>query len=299
MSQDQENEFDFHPKNSNWSHFEEIIEPNSIEEGEDDNDSSTSEEAFLWTTLTRRKSLLKDMTEITSLPYTENLEESQRFSWSDKIRQIQQGLESFMATNDDGEVLLMGENKRKEEMCASDQKQDPPNHRYAPELTPIDSLAHHNQAVRAQYNAHIMPNKVVMVRHGQSEGNVDDHLYSTIPDNAMRLTKLGWEQAIRIGQVLKERVIVTGESVHFIVSPYVRTVETFHGIVSAWCDPAVFNHIKCREKRLKAWYGHLLSLGLTWHEDPRIREQDFGNYQVGNINKCLSIVASLKVRSSL
>jgi broad specificity phosphatase PhoE len=111
-------------------------------------------------------------------------------------------------------------------------------------------------------------------------GNMNEELYSTVPDNAMPLTEFGWEQARKQGKVLKEQVLASGESVHFIVSPYVRTVETFHGVVSAWCDPAEFSHIVDREKRLKAWYGRLLELGLTWHEDPRIREQDFGNYQV-------------------
>jgi broad specificity phosphatase PhoE len=159
-------------------------------------------------------------------------------------------------------------------------KSDTKQATYGSKLASKDDQSHHNRAARATYNARIMPNKVVMIRHGQSEGNVDECLYSRKPDNSMQLTPLGWEQAIKAGKILKERVIATGEPVHFIVSPYVRTVETFHGMVSAWCDPSEFNHIKSREKRLKAWYGHLLGLGLTWHEDPRIREQDFGNYQV-------------------
>jgi len=181
-------------------------------------------------------------------------------------------------------------------------------------------------SARAQYNAKIMPNKVVMIRHGQSMGNIDETLYSTTPDNAMPLTKLGWEQARKAGKHLKDSVLAPLESVHFIVSPYARTVETFHGIVSAWCDPDApeFASIPNREMRLQAWYGRLLEMGLTWvrassvvnnsikfhsffltthdssffntvqsssptlsffnyvfqHEDPRIREQDFGNYQV-------------------
>lgn len=47
-----------------------------------------------------------------------------------------------------------------------------------------------------------------------------------------------------------------------------------------WCDPVKeFGHIKDRETRLAMWYERLAQMGLTWHEDPRIREQDFGNYQ--------------------
>jgi broad specificity phosphatase PhoE len=138
----------------------------------------------------------------------------------------------------------------------------------------------HNREARAEYNATIMPNKVVMVRHGQSEGNTNEALYSTTPDNSMRLTKLGWEQAREAGRILKEKVLIPGEPIHFIVSPYVRTVETFHGIVSAWCDPKEFSQIENRDRRVRAWYKRLLELKITWHEDPRLREQDFGNYQV-------------------
>ena len=152
--------------------------------------------------------------------------------------------------------------------------------------TYIDS----NRIARAKYNASIMPLKLILIRHGQSLGNVNEKLYATTPDNAMPLTELGWEQARAAGQQLKQLLTTTTTTstssstsnetgVHFIVSPYVRTVETFHGIVSAWCDPSEFDHISNYEQRLNAWYSRLMDLGLTWAEDPRIREQDFGNYQ--------------------
>lgn len=199
------------------------------------------------------------------------------------MRTFQKGLGSFVGAvegeSSEGENVLMNEEKSAFDFYGGN-KSDAKQATYSSKLASKDDQSHHNRAARATYNARIMPNKVVMIRHGQSEGNVDECLYSRKPDNSMQLTPLGWEQAIKAGKILKERVIATGEPVHFIVSPYVRTVETFHGMVSAWCDPSEFNHIKSREKRLKAWYGHLLGLGLTWHEDPRIREQDFGNYQV-------------------
>jgi broad specificity phosphatase PhoE len=142
------------------------------------------------------------------------------------------------------------------------------------------NVKHQNRAARAHYNSRIMPQKVVLIRHGQSMGNIDEHMYSTTPDNAMPLTKLGWEQTCAAGRHLKDRVLDHPDNrVHFIVSPYVRAVETFHGVISAWCDPAEFRHIADRDQRLSAWYGRLLEMGLTWQEDPRIREQDFGNYQ--------------------
>eukprot|EP00956_Cyclotella_meneghiniana_P035683 scaffold117010_cov26-Cyclotella_meneghiniana.AAC.1 len=151
----------------------------------------------------------------------------------------------------------------------------------------LDGRASSMEIIRS-HNANIMPNKLIMIRHGQSEGNVDETLYSTKPDNNMRLTKLGWDTAQMAGKALREE-LGQGESVHFIVSPYVRTVETFHGIVSAWVDPEEFSHLKDKNERLKGWYTRLMEMGLSWHEDPRIREQDFGNYQdPDTIRKCKS-----------
>lgn len=135
-----------------------------------------------------------------------------------------------------------------------------------------------NRAARTSYNARIMPDQVILLRHGQSMGNIDERRYSTTADNAMPLTRLGWEQAKAAGKLLKQKLLLR-KNVHFIVSPYVRAVETFHGIASAWCDPSEYDYIEDEDERLKAWYARLLEMGLTWHEDPRIREQDFGNFQ--------------------
>ena len=70
-------------------------------------------------------------------------------------------------------------------------------------------------------------------------------------------------------------------SLLFVAPPDVRTVETFHGILSAWCDPESdeFAAIHDHNRKVNAWYERLTELGLTWNEDSRIREQDFGNYQ--------------------
>ena len=101
------------------------------------------------------------------------------------------------------------------------------------------------------------PTRVVLVRHGESEGNVDLDIYRTKPDAALRLTPKGRAQAVEAGKKLKADI---GDSkVHFIVSPYTRTRETLHGILQAFDDPTQINAIV---------------------EDPRIREQEFGMYQV-------------------
>jgi broad specificity phosphatase PhoE len=144
-----------------------------------------------------------------------------------------------------------------------------------------------------------MPSRVILVRHGQSEGNANEEIYATKPDPDLSLTSRGWAQARMCGKAIFGRAPVdakgaamwngipicdpergiAGESVHFIMSPYVRTVETFHGILDSIVPVAQFAHIEDESERLKLWYRALRERKVSWHEDARIREQDFGNFQ--------------------
>ena len=47
------------------------------------------------------------------------------------------------------------------------------------------------------------PNRIILVRHGESEGNADKHQYRTIPDYALMLTPRGIEQARQAGKEIK------------------------------------------------------------------------------------------------
>jgi broad specificity phosphatase PhoE len=46
------------------------------------------------------------------------------------------------------------------------------------------------------------PEHIILVRHGQSEGNVNKKLYEDTPDYTLRLTPLGREQAATAGKEL-------------------------------------------------------------------------------------------------
>ncbi|NPA71262.1 MAG: histidine phosphatase family protein [Gammaproteobacteria bacterium] len=96
------------------------------------------------------------------------------------------------------------------------------------------------------------PKKIILIRHGQSEGNEDSSNYETIPDYALNLTDLGLSQAKEAGKtILKE--IGTG-TVQAYISPYYRTRQTYEGIASVLGDAIV-----------------------GCNEDPRVREQDWGH----------------------
>ena len=96
------------------------------------------------------------------------------------------------------------------------------------------------------------PNRIILVRHGESEGNVDKGHYLTIPDYALNLTTNGMEQARQAGHEIKE--IIGSENLYVYLSPYARTRQTYQ-------------HIKER----------IETNVLKTSEDPRIRELDWGH----------------------
>ena len=97
------------------------------------------------------------------------------------------------------------------------------------------------------------PKRIILVRHGQSEGNVNRAIYRDKPDYAVQLTDIGRKQAHDLGKSLAEKM--SGETVKFYVSPFWRTRQTYLEIVK-WFD----------QSRVQPTY-----------EDPRLREQEWGH----------------------
>jgi len=100
------------------------------------------------------------------------------------------------------------------------------------------------------------PQRIILVRHGESEGNINTEIYSQIPDAQVKLTERGRKQSYDAG--VKIREITKDESVRFIISPYERSRATYNEIVVG---------------------GKFDEVRYSTREDPRIREQDWGNYQ--------------------
>jgi broad specificity phosphatase PhoE len=96
------------------------------------------------------------------------------------------------------------------------------------------------------------PRRIVLIRHGESQGNEDDTIYARVPDHALELTAVGLRQATTAGAGLRK--LFGEERVQAFVSPYRRTWNTFRAL---GLDP--------RLTRAK--------------EEPRLREQDWGNWQ--------------------
>ncbi|CAN0429710.1 unnamed protein product, partial [Laminaria digitata] len=107
---------------------------------------------------------------------------------------------------------------------------------------------------RRMYIRSRRPFRIILMRHAESEGNVDKGIYSLTPDHALKITDKGKRQAAVAGRELKK--LIGDESVNFIVSPYTRTRMTYE---------IVRKELGCTKFAMK--------------EDPRLRELDFGNFQ--------------------
>lgn len=106
---------------------------------------------------------------------------------------------------------------------------------------------------------------IILVRHAQSEGNKNRDIHQTTPDHRVKLTPEGHRQAHEAGRRLRD-LLHPDDTLHFFTSPYRRTRETTEGMLESLTSdhpsPSPFPR-------------H----GIKVYEEPRLREQDFGNFQ--------------------
>ncbi len=98
------------------------------------------------------------------------------------------------------------------------------------------------------------PKRIILIRHGESEGNTNQAVYNQKPDYALLLTDNGLKQAEAAGEKLLE--LVSNERIQFYVSPLFRTQQTFRQIIK-----------------------HFPKEQYQWREEPRLREQEWGHFR--------------------
>lgn len=105
----------------------------------------------------------------------------------------------------------------------------------------------------------ILPRRLILVRHAESEGNVDNRAYTYLPDPQVPLTPRGWRQAMNAGERIREltRQDGAGSRLFFYTSPYLRSRQTYEGVAQAFIPQQL--------------------AGVQ--EEVQLREQDFGNFQ--------------------
>lgn len=108
------------------------------------------------------------------------------------------------------------------------------------------------------------PHKIFLIRHAESEGNVNKNIYNTLPDWKVPITEKGKKQAQNTAIKLYNNLFSTVtknkkdniDDLMIYCSPWYRTRMT------AQYTMGVFNNFK-----------------ISYQEDPRLREQEWGNYQ--------------------
>ena len=106
---------------------------------------------------------------------------------------------------------------------------------------------------------------IILIRHAQSEGNKNREIHQMVPDHRVKLTSEGHRQAHEAGRKLRS-LLRPDDSLHFFTSPYRRTRETTEGVLSSLSSDSPAPSPFPRHT-------------ITVYEEPRLREQDFGNFQ--------------------
>ena len=127
----------------------------------------------------------------------------------------------------------------------------------------FDARYHSTSSGATPSDFRILPRRIILVRHAESEGNVDNRAYTYLPDPQVPLTPKGWRQALQAGERIRqvaEKRGGPGSSVgrlFFYTSPYLRSKQTYEGVAQA--------------------FGPHEIAGVQ--EEVQLREQDFGNFQ--------------------
>jgi hypothetical protein len=108
-----------------------------------------------------------------------------------------------------------------------------------------------------------LPDRLILVRHAESVGNLDATRYAEVPDYEIPLSARGHQQAADCGESIRSLLDSAyggaPYKLHFVTSPYTRSRQTFVGIRHAFTEAQV--------------------AGVS--ESVMLREQDFsGNFQI-------------------
>lgn len=104
-----------------------------------------------------------------------------------------------------------------------------------------------------------MSKHIILIRHGESEANVDPAVYAKVPDCRITLTEKGIAQAREAGRRIAG--IVGDQPFGVFASPYRRTLQTKDAMLEGMGRRPVFDY-----------------------QDPELREQEYGNLPPVEVN---------------
>ena len=123
------------------------------------------------------------------------------------------------------------------------------------------------------------PRNIVLVRHGESIGNVDKKIYKSTPDYALKLTDKGKQQALEAGNKIKEYLRLLGDHnpitdrVQFYHSPFWRARQTYQMIKKSFPNSKAY---ECSRLREQEWHGKLPLDGFSEAND--LARDSYGHF---------------------
>jgi broad specificity phosphatase PhoE len=96
-------------------------------------------------------------------------------------------------------------------------------------LRKIELLENQLKAIKSTHRP-CFPKRIILVRHGESLGNQDEKIYTTLPDWKVPLTPHGHDQSKNAGKSIK--TLIEDDPLSIYCSPYLRTKQTLLGIMS-------------------------------------------------------------------
>ena len=98
----------------------------------------------------------------------------------------------------------------------------------------------------------MMPQRIILIRHGQSEANLDSNVYANTPDHLIGLTETGVKDSKEAGVYIHH--LIGDSSFGVFSSPYKRALQTKDAMLCGIRRVPIFDY-----------------------QDPSLREQEYGN----------------------
>ena len=122
----------------------------------------------------------------------------------------------------------------------------------------IQSIVHKAFLLERRIIFNNLPDKIFLVNDGETEANINKRICTQIPEDKIKLTKKGEEQALEVGKKL-QNLINQNELLKFYISSYMRSLQTFDIIKKGF-----------QNKKYK----------FISQIEPLLREQEFGMMRI-------------------
>ncbi len=140
-----------------------------------------------------------------------------------------------------------------------------------------------------------LPDYIILIRHGESQGNVDVSAYDKIGDPKVELTEKGQQDAVRAGHELRQ---IVGQRPLFVyTSPYKRTLMTRDGVLSSFSSNQIVSNsveVQLREREFHNTFQHHAVDGKEENSYGRVFFRYEGGESIADVyDRCTMFISSL------